>query len=164
MNKSGDIMKPQKIPFMKKKEYDCLIKDGYVSRIAFKGEYPYIAPFLYVFDGKYIYFLSTKYGKKVELLGQDPKVAVEIECYKPDMSQFRFVTLQGRIKAVKLDDEKMKIRRLFVNLIKEKKLSHQILSALGHSPEEPVERICEEERSYVWKLVDVKDIVALKEG
>jgi len=38
-----------------------------MSRIAFNGEYPYIAPFLYVFDEKYIYFLSTKYGKKINL-------------------------------------------------------------------------------------------------
>lgn len=157
-------MEPHKIPYMDKREYDCLIEDGYVSRIAFKGEYPYIAPFLYVFDGKYIYFLSTKYGKKVELLKQDPKVAVEIECYKPDLSQFRFVTLQGRIKAVESEEEKIKVRKLFVNLIKENNLSNQILAALGHSPDDPIEKICEEERSNVWKLMDVKEIVALKEG
>jgi nitroimidazol reductase NimA-like FMN-containing flavoprotein (pyridoxamine 5'-phosphate oxidase superfamily) len=54
-----------KIPRMEKREYDHLIAEGYISRIAFIGkEYPYIAPFLYVFDGKFMYFLSTKYGKK----------------------------------------------------------------------------------------------------
>lgn len=157
-------MEPHKIPFMKKKEYDSLIEDGYVSRIAFKGEYPYIAPFLYVFDGKYIYFLSTKYGKKVELLGADPQVAVEIEYYKKDLSQFSFVTLQGQIRAVKDSNEQKNVRKMFVNMIKGKELSTQILAALGHSPDEPVEKICQEERSYVWKLVKVKDIVALKDG
>ena len=36
-----------KIPRMDKTEYDQLISEGYISRIAFKGEeYPYIAPFL----------------------------------------------------------------------------------------------------------------------
>lgn len=157
-------MKPHKIPSMKKKEYDNLIKDRYVSRIAFKGEYPYIAPFLYVFDGNYLYFLSTKYGKKVELLRADPQVAVEIEYYKNDLSQFCFVTLQGRINAVKDENEQKNVRKMFVNMIKEKELSPKILAALGHSPDEPVEKICQEERSYVWKLVDVKDIVALKDG
>lgn len=157
-------MKPHKIPFMSKKEYDCLIEERYVSRIAFKGDYPYIAPFLYVFDGNNIYFLSTKYGKKVELLSQDPQVAVEIECYKPDMSQFRFVTLQGTIKSVEDEEEKRKVRIMFVSLIRDQELSPQILAALGHSPDEPLEKVCQEERSYVWKLVDVKDIVALKEG
>jgi uncharacterized protein len=151
-----------KIPFMDKEEYDNLIKDGYVSRIAFKGEYPYIAPFLYVFDGSYIYFLSTKYGKKVKLFKEDPQVAVEIECYQPDLSQFRFVTLQGTINSVGEEGEKKRVRGMFVDLIKKKELSPQILAALGHSPEEPLEKICQEERSYVWKLVDVQDIVALK--
>ncbi len=151
-----------KIPFMEKKEYDNLIEEGYVSRIGFKGEYPYIAPFLYVFDGHFLYFLSTKYGKKVELFKEDPQVAVEIEYYQPDMSQFRFVTLQGTIKSVREDDEKRKVRKMFVDLIKDKELSPQILAALGHSPEEPLENVCQEERSYVWKLVDVQNIIALK--
>ena len=159
---SGDTMELHKIPFMNKEEYDSLIKDGYVSRIAFKGEYPYIAPFLYVFDGSFLYFLSTKYGKKVKLLNEDPQVAVEIECYHPDMSHFRFVTLQGTINSVVEEDEKKSVRGMFVDLIKEKELSPKILAALGHSPEEPLEKICQEERSYVWKLVDVQDIVALK--
>ncbi len=49
-----------KMPSMKKSEYDTLIEDSYICRIAFKGEsHPYIAPFLYVFDGKFMYFLST---------------------------------------------------------------------------------------------------------
>ena len=89
-----------KIPPMEKKEYDKFIGEQYVSRIAFKGDYPYIAPFLYVFDGKFIYFLSTKYGKKVELIKSDPQVAVEIEKYNSDLSQYRFVTLRGQIKEV----------------------------------------------------------------
>jgi uncharacterized protein len=51
---------------MNKKEYEELIAECYVSRIGFKGEYPYIVPFIYAFDGKFIYFLSTKYGKKIK--------------------------------------------------------------------------------------------------
>ena len=44
-----------KIPHMEKEEYDTLIRENYVSRIAFKGDaYPYVAPFLYVFDGHYL--------------------------------------------------------------------------------------------------------------
>ncbi|MDG3548098.1 pyridoxamine 5'-phosphate oxidase family protein [Methanobacterium formicicum] len=62
-----------KIPAMEKEEYDRFIAEEYVSRIAFKGDYPYIAPFLYVFNGKNIYFLSTQYGKKVELFRSNPR-------------------------------------------------------------------------------------------
>ena len=139
-----------------------LLKNKYLSRIAFKGDYPYIAPFLYVFDGNFIYFLSTKYGKKVDLLKKDPQVAVEIEHYKSDMSQYRFVTLRGQINEVSDEGEKLKVREMFVEMIKDKNLSHKILAALGHSPEDPLESLLEEERSFVWKLVNVKEIVALK--
>ena len=151
-----------KIPSMNKKEYDAFIAQEFVSRIAFKGDYPYIAPFLYVFDGQFIYFLSTKYGKKVELLHTNPQVAVEIENYSSDMSDYRFVTLQGRINEVDERSEKLKARQMFVDMIKKNNLSLNVLAALGHSPEDPLESLMEEERSTVWKLVDVKEIVALK--
>jgi uncharacterized protein len=151
-----------KIPLMSKKEYDEFIKNQYVSRIAFKGEYPYIAPFLYVFDGKFIYFLSTKYGKKVQLFQNNPQVAVEIEQYNADMSSYRFVTLQGHLNEVNHQEEKLKVRKMFVNMIKEKNLSNKIMAALGHSPEDPLKSLITEERSSVWKLVDVQEIVALK--
>jgi uncharacterized protein len=151
-----------KIPSMKRKEYDAFIAGQYVSRIAFKGDYPYVAPFLYVFNGKFIYFLSTKYGKKVELVKSDPQVAVEIENYSSDMSNYRFVTLQGRINEVDKRSEKLKVRQMFIEMLKKNNLSPNVLAALGHSPEDPLESLLEEEKTTVWKLVDVQEIVALK--
>lgn len=152
-----------KIPRMEKKEYDLLIEEGYISRIAFQGEkYPYIAPFLYVFDGKFLYFLSTKYGKKIEYFRKSPYVSVEIERYTSDLSNYTFVTMQGRLEEVEDSIEKKLIREQFVNLIAEKHLSGNILGALGHSPDDPPEVIAREERSLVWRLVGVKDLVALK--
>jgi uncharacterized protein len=151
-----------KIPFMSKKEYDAFINQQYLSRIAFKGDYPYISPFLYVFDGKFIYFLSTKYGKKVKLLQNDPQVAVEIEHYESDMSEYRFVTLRGKINEVRNESEKVKVKEMFVKMIRDKNLSHNVLAALGHSPNDPIGSLLKEERSFVWKLVDVSEIVALK--
>lgn len=151
-----------KIPLMSKEEYDELIRERYVSRIAFKGEYPYIAPFLYVFNGKYIYFLSTKYGKKIKMFRQNPHVAVEIEKYSDDLSEYKFVTLRGRIEEVKDNKEKKEIKELFVNMIKENNLSTNVLAAVGHSPTDPLESLIEEERSFVWKLNNVKDIIGIK--
>ena len=151
-----------KIPAMEKEEYDRFIAEEYVSRIAFKGDYPYIAPFLYVFNGKNIYFLSTQYGKKVELFRSNPQVAVEIENYSPDLSHYRFVTLQGKIDEVDQEEEKLQVREMFVDLIKNKDLSPNILAALGHSPQDPLESLIHSEKSVVWKLVEVKEIVALK--
>jgi uncharacterized protein len=151
-----------KIPLMGKKEYDQLIRERYVSRIAFNGKYPYIAPFIYIFDEKFLYFLSTKYGKKIKRFHKNPEVAVEIEKYSDDLSEYKFVTLQGHIVEVTNPDAKIKIRKKFVELIKDKNLSKNILAALGYSPREPLESILNEEKTYVWKLVNVKKIIGIK--
>ena len=152
-----------RIPRMEKQDYDALITEGYVSRIAFLGEkYPYIAPFLYVFDGSFMYFLSTRYGKKIRYFRSNPYVSVEVERYSQDLSCYMFVTLQGRLEEVEDAIEKKKIRGKFVNMIKTKKLSKNILAALGHLPQEPIETIATEERSILWRLTGVTDIVALQ--
>ncbi len=152
-----------KIPQMDKQEYDALIKEGYIARIAFRGEkYPYIAPFLYVFDGKFLYFMSTKYGRKNDLFRKSPYVSVEIDKYSEDLSCYTFVTMQGYLKQEEDAINKKIVRKKFVELIKERNLSHNILAALGHNPEDPVDQITTEERSNIWKLTGVVDIVALK--
>ena len=152
-----------KIPSMGKEEYDELIKQNYIGRIAFKGEnYPYVTPFMYVFDGKFLYFLSTKYGKKIGEIKRNPHVAVEIEKYAEDMSDYKFTTLQGRIVEVKNDSDKVKIKEMFIKMIKDKNLSNKALAAIGHSPDESIQMIMEEDRTLVWKLADLELIVALK--
>jgi nitroimidazol reductase NimA-like FMN-containing flavoprotein (pyridoxamine 5'-phosphate oxidase superfamily) len=162
---SGDTMDPVKIPKMAKAEYDSLIKRQNVSRIAFcAGGHAYIAPFMYVFDGKYLYFLSTKYGRKIEYFKSNPRVSVEIEEYAPDLSSFTFVSLQGTLEEVQDPAQKKKVRQQFVRMIADNKLSPRILTALGHSNNDRADVIAREERSMVWKLVGVKDIVALKNG
>ena len=158
-------MDPVKIPRMAKAEYDALIERQYVSRISFGAcDHPYIAPFVYVFDKKYLYFLSTKYGRKIEYFAANPKVSVEIEEYAPDLSSFTFVSLQGMLEEVKDPGQKRKVREMFVEMIAKNRLSSHVLTALGHSRNDLPEVIVREERSLVWKLVGVKDIVALKNG
>lgn len=156
-----------KIPRMKKNEYDDLINKNYVSRIAFMGlggDHPYIAPFMYVFDGKHIYFLSTKYGKKMELFRSNPNISVEIEEYEKDMSKFRFVTLRGRLRQVDNPNEISDKKKMFVDMIRDKDLSMNVLAALGNRPEESVSSLMKEDNVAVWRLEDVKEIVALKNG
>ena len=158
-------MEPLKIPRMTKAEYDALIERQYISRIAFAGtKHPYIAPFMYVFDKKYLYFLSTKYGRKMEYFAANPQVSVEIEEYQPDLSSFTFVSLQGKIEEVEEPDKKREVREQFVSMMERHRLSPKVLSALGYSPEDPPDVIINGERSAVWKLVGVNDIVALKNG
>ena len=97
-DKIGEKMDIFKIPRMEKEEYDRLIKENYVSWIAFKGDsHPYVAPFLYVFDGRNLFFLSTKYGRKIRYFNENPNVAVEIERFSADMACYMFVTLLGQL-------------------------------------------------------------------
>lgn len=152
-----------KIPRLEREEYDKLISEQFVSRVIFNGDkYPYIAPFIYVFDGQNIFFLPTNYGKKIEYFKQNPRVTVEIESYSEDLSDYKFVVLFGRLKEVEDEDEKREVKSRFVDLIRNKNLSPNIMKALGHSPNDPLESIVNEERNLVWKLVDVEDIMGFK--
>lgn len=158
-------MKPVKIPRMEKEEYDALIERGFLCRIAFRGDkHPYVAPFLYVFDGKHMYFLPTRYGRKMEHFRSDPHVTVEVEEYEPDMSQYSFVTLAGKLETVDDPERATEIRSSFVDLLKDRHLSGKVMRALGHSPADPPEVLTETERTLVWKLVDVERITGLKSG
>lgn len=150
---------------MAKDEYDELISKGFLSRIAFKGdEYPYVAPFLYVFDGKYMYFLPTKYGRKIKHFNENPNVVVEVESYSDDFSVYAFVSLLGTLEEVTDPQQKNTIRQMFIRMINEKGLSNNVMAALGHSPDESLEVIKDQEKTFVWKLVKVKKITALKNG
>lgn len=152
-----------KIPRMEKYEYDRLIYDNYICRIAFRGDnFPYIAPFIYNFDGKYLYFLPTRYGRKIDYFHKDPHVSVEIENYSSDFSSYKFVSLQGILEEVKDDNENKQVRSDFVNLIKKRNLSHNVLNALGYLASDSPEIIIQGDRNMVWRLTNVKDIVALK--
>jgi hypothetical protein len=68
------------------------------------------------------------------------------------------------LEEVKDPAQKKMVREQFVGMIAKKRLSPRVLTALGHSPDDSPDVIVREERSLVWKLVGVKDIVALKNG
>lgn len=156
---------PLKIPKQSKKEYDDLIKRQYISRIAFIGpEHPYIAPFMYVFDGKFIYFLSTRYGRKMDYIKTNPRVSVEIEEYTHDLSVFRFVSLQGFLGEVTNPDQTRRVKEMFVEMLQKNALSSHILTAFGYTADDEPSVITTEDRCVIWKLNGVTDIVALKNG
>ena len=154
-----------KLPKMEKPEYDKLISRQYLCRVAFRGnKYPYIAPLLYIFKEGHMFFLSTNYGKKISYFREYLYVLVEIEEYEKDFSDFSFMVLSGKL--IEINDEKKdeNIRKDFVDMIKKRRLSKNIMIALGHSPEDPLESIVDEKRSIVWKLIDVKEIKAFKKS
>jgi nitroimidazol reductase NimA-like FMN-containing flavoprotein (pyridoxamine 5'-phosphate oxidase superfamily) len=116
---------------MKKSEIERLIKGQFLCRIVFRGEeYPYIAPFQYVFVNGTLYFHFTAYGRKMKLIGKEEKVCVEIEQYNPRMSRYMFVTLQGSLKIVTDPVERAEAVKKMREFGKEK-LSRNFLAAHG---------------------------------
>ena len=152
-----------KLPMMNKGEYDTLIQEEYMARVVFNGKrYPHIAPFLYIFNGGYMYFLSTKYGRKISHFKMNSHVSVEVERYAPDLSTYSFVTLRGRIIQVEDAAEQKEVLNEFIAMIQKRGLSKNILIALGYSPADLVEAIAGGERTYVWKLIGVRRIVGFR--
>jgi len=154
-----------KIPFLEKSACAQLISEQCVCRIAFQGEkYPYIAPFVYVCGGDCLYFLSTDYGEKLRHFRTNPLVAAEIEKKSNDLSEYEFVVLNGRLMEVENTEERLSVRRMFVQLLKQRNLSKNILAALGYSPQDPVEVLEQEGRTRVWKLAEVEDVKGFRDS
>lgn len=74
------------------------------------------------------------------------------------------MTLYGRLQEIQAYEEKKTIRRAFISLIQEKNLSKNIITALGHSPEENLDALEAEDWSLVWKLIEIDHISGLQFG
>jgi nitroimidazol reductase NimA-like FMN-containing flavoprotein (pyridoxamine 5'-phosphate oxidase superfamily) len=122
-----------KMPRMGKHEIEQLIREQFLCRIAFKGEsLPYIAPFQYAVIGDTLYFHFTDYGKKMNFFNRETPVCVEIEQYTPDLSEYRFVVLTGKLRLVEDNEERKKAIEEMVALGKQR-LSSNFLVAHGFS-------------------------------
>ena len=151
-----------KLPKMKKKEITDLINSQNLCRIAFKGtDYPYMAPFQYTYFNDTLYFHFTDYGRKMKLLEKDNRVCVEIESYAPDLSQYNFVVLRGRLKVVK--DAKERANAIS-NLAEEgkKRISTNFLAAHGLKPEKGWSSFIPETPLVIIKLEEIVDTIGLK--
>ena len=125
-----------KLPKMTKQELWKLIRRQRLCRIAFKGDiYPYMAPFQYVVFDDTLYFHFTDYGTKMKLIENDIRVAVEIEEYREDLSEYSFIVLRGTLKVVTDQQERAKaLQKLSEE--GEQKLSPNFLPAHGFKKED----------------------------
>jgi nitroimidazol reductase NimA-like FMN-containing flavoprotein (pyridoxamine 5'-phosphate oxidase superfamily) len=151
-----------KLPKMEKSEIEKLLQEQMLCRIAFKGDkYPYMAPFQYVLMGGSLYFHFTDYGKKMKLLERDKRVCVEIEKYRPDLSEYNFVVLRGELEVVRDPQERAKV----INRIAEEgkqKLSTNFLVAHGFQKEEGWSSFTPERPVVIVKLKEVAEEIGLK--
>jgi len=122
-----------KMQKMKENEIKQLVREQYLCRIAFKGDLqPYIAPFQYVVVNGTLYFHFTDYGKKMSFFKQENPVCVEIERYTPNLSEYGFVVLTGKLRLVEdREERKMAIEKMAE--VGKQKLSANFLVAHGFS-------------------------------
>ena len=151
-----------KLPKMDGEEINNLLQDQLLCRIAFKGDkYPYMAPFQYVLMHGSLYFHFTDYGKKMRLLEKDKRVCVEIEKYRPDLSEYNFVVLRGELEVVKDSDERANV----IHRMAEEgrlKLSTNFLAAHGFKKEEGWDSFTPEKPIVIIKLKKVTEQIGLK--
>lgn len=128
-------METVKMPKMQDHEVKELISQQFLCRVAFKGNgSPYICPFQYaVVDGT-IYLHFTEYGQKMHFLKQGTPVCVEIERYTPNLSEYSFVMLTGKLKIVMDNEERKKAIQKMAEVGKNR-LSPNFLAAHGFSKE-----------------------------
>ena len=152
-----------KLPRMSKAEIDQLLSEQFLCRIAFGGKYsPYIAPFQYVFVGGALYFHFTDYGRKMGLLEEGNPVCVEVERYTPDLSEYGFVVLVGKLHIVTDPKEKANAITRMIEDAEVKGLSTNFLPAHGLPKEAGWASLESEKPLIIVKLVAVSEIVGLK--
>lgn len=145
-----------------KDEVEQLIQGQVLCRIAFRGEkYPYVVPFQYVYIDGTLHFHFTDYGRKMELLQKDNRVAVEIERYKPDLSDYSFVVLKGELVPVtSVQERKRAIERMAEEA--EKRLAPDFLTAHGLRKENGWKALTPEKPLTIVKLANMVQQTALK--
>lgn len=151
-----------KLPRMTESEIETLLHEQTLCRIAFKGAtYPYMAPFQYVLIDGCLYFHFTDYGKKMRLLEKDKRVCVEIEKYKPDLSEYNFVVLRGELEVVK---DPLKRAEAIHKIAEEgkQKLSTNFLAAHGFKKQNGWASFAPERPVVIVKLTEVAEEIGLK--
>ena len=151
-----------RLPKMEKREIEKLIREQMLCRIAFKGDdYPYMAPFQYVFMDGSLYFHFTDYGRKMRLLERDNRVCVEIEKIRTDLSKYNFVVLRGALKVVANPQERAKVIKRMAEVGKQK-LSKNFLAAHGFKKEEGWSSFTPEKPMVIVKLEEIAEEIGLK--
>jgi hypothetical protein len=155
-------MTPFKLPEMKESEIVKLIREQLICRIAFRGDKsPYIAPFQYAFMDDHLYFHFTNYGRKMKLFAQDEPVCVEIERTTPDMREYAFVAMVGKLKLVTDPGERA---RAIEKLSREgrERFSKNFLASHGLTAEDGWLSLSPEKPLVIIKLERVLECIGLK--
>jgi uncharacterized protein len=151
-----------RLPKMEENEIEQLVSEQFLCRVAFRGDFqPYIAPFQYVVINGALYFHFTDYGKKMSFFKQETPVCVEIERYTPNLSDYQFVVLTGKLRLVEDPEE----RKMAIEKMAEagkQRLSPNFLVAHGFSQGSDWDDFSDKKPILIIKLDDVTEKTGLK--
>ena len=154
-------MRVIKLPKMEDEEIDKAINSNNLCRIAFiDDEFPYIAPFQYVYIDDVLYFHFTDYGKKKKILSNNSNVCVSIENFEPNLRSFYFISMQGTLKLVEDNDIKNQVINQMVKSAKNN-YSKNFLSAHGFEKERGWD-VFTSEYQLIYKFKPVGNPIGLK--
>ena len=151
-----------KLPKMNEYEIKTAIEKENICRIAFiDKDFPYIAPFQYVFLNNTLYFHITDYGKKKKILAKNDRICLSIENFKQDLSDYYFISIRGKLEKVTDENEKQEIILKMVNEAS-KKYSANFLSAHGFERKEGWKTFSTEKSINIFKLIELKKRIGLQ--
>ncbi len=150
-----------KLPKMNEKEIKEAINSQNLCRIAFiDDEYPYISPFQYVFIDDTLYFHFTDYGKKKDILSNNPNVCISIEKFEPDLNSYYFISMQGKLELVENNQIKKEVINQMVQSARNK-FSENFLSAHGFEKDQGWDMFTTEGQ-LIYKFKQVGPPIGLK--
>ena len=151
-----------KLPRMNQNELHEVLRAQVLCRIAFHDiNYPYIAPFQYVFVNDALYFQFTNYGRKMRLLKRDNRVCVEIESYTADLSQYSFIILRGKLVEVTDSTEREKVIKHIAETGRTR-FSPQFLAAHGLKTEDTWTSYTSDKPLLILKLEEIAEMFGLR--
>lgn len=151
-----------KLPSMSEKEIQDVIESQSICRMAFiDGEYPYIAPFQYCIYNDAFHFHFTDYGKKKRILQKNKHVCISIEQLEETLSEYYFISIQGKL----IEIDNVKEKKIIIKQMVEdasNNFSKSFLSAHGFDKEKGWEAFQPDEGIIIYKLKETGERVALK--
>ncbi len=139
---------------MSEEEVKKVIEEQNLCRIAFiDDQFPYIAPFQYLYLNNALYFHITNYGKKIEILSKNKNVCVAIEKFSQNLSVFLFVTIRGSLEKVSDAKEKERVVKQMVENAK-KSYSKEFLAVHGFDKDKGWDAFSKEKSVLIYKLLE----------
>ncbi len=150
-----------KLPDMTPDETERLLSNQRICRMALNDRpWPYIIALDYVYsdDGE-MYFHFADYGRKMDLIKDDPNVSIEVDNFCGGGSSYCTITMMGRLVKVTKAAEKEKAARALLDTADDRGGARNVAARHGFSSLD-IDTLTSRQ-SAVYRL-EATDFVALK--